>query len=356
VDETIPETITATGELLAEDAATISAKVPGRVEKLRVDLGSVVKGGDVLAELERADYEVQVKETEALVEQTRARLGIGGAPNDNVVPEETAIVRAAAASLKEARLMFSNTSKLFEEGVVSRVDFERGQVNLQAIEARYQAALEEVAQLRAQLSERRAQLALARQRLADCTIRAPFSGAVTRRIASLGEYLAVNGGVVSLVRQHPLRIRLEVPERLASKVRAGQRIDIRVTGSSLLRSGRVVRLSPAIEAQSRSLTIEGEIPNEDGLLRPGSFAEGTVTVDPNARGIAVPASALTTFAGIERVFVVSDGVLDDRVVRTGRRLGGDRIEILSGLKPGDRVVRDATDRMAKGMPVTESGG
>jgi RND family efflux transporter MFP subunit len=117
-----------------------------------------------------------------------------------------------------------------------------------------------------------------------------------------------------------------------------------------------VRLSPAIEAQTRSLTIEGEIPNEDGLLRPGSFAEGTITVDPNAKGFAVPAAAIVTFAGIERVYVVSNGVLDDRVVRTGRRLAGERVEILSGLKPGDRVVRDATDRLSKGQPVTEAGG
>jgi RND family efflux transporter MFP subunit len=352
--ESIPELITATGELLAEEAATISAKVPGRVEKLLVDLGSSVKQGQVLAELERDEYEVRVKQAEALVEQTRARLGISGQASDDVTPENTAMVRAAAASRKEATLIFANTSKLFKEGVVSRVDYEKGQVGVQAAEARYQGAIEEVAQLRAQLSERRAQVALTKQHLEDCTIRAPFAGAITRRNASLGEYLAVNAAVVMLVRQHPLRLRLEVPERQAARVRGGQRIDVRLEGTGGVRSGRVVRLSPAIEAQNRSLMIEGEIPNEDAILRPGSFAEATITVDPNARGFAVPAGAIVSFAGIERVFVVDGGTLDERVVRTGRRIG-ERVEVLSGLKPGDQVVREATDRMAKGQRVTVAG-
>ena len=353
--ENVPEVITATGELLAEESATISAKVAGRVQALRVDLGSVVREGEVLAELEKEDYALQVRQSEALVEQMRARLGIASAAHDDVVPEQTATVRQTAANLSDARLLFDNTSKLFKEGVVSKLDYDRAQVNLQAAEARYQASLEEVAGMRAQLSERRAQLALARQQLSDCTIRAPFSGAVTRRIASLGEYLAVNAPVVTLVRQHPLRLRLEVPERLAARVRLGQRIDVRLEGSGTVSGGRVVRLSPAIQAENRSLTIEGEIPNQNGLLRPGSFVEGSITVDERAKSILVPGEALTSFAGIERVFVVTGNVLDERVVKSGRRLSGERVEILSGLEAGDRVVRKANDRMAKGQRVTAQG-
>jgi len=353
--ESIPEVVTATGELFAEELATISAKVPGRVERLYVDLGSSVEPNQVLAELEKDDYRVRVRQAEALVEQTRARLGIADSPSDDVVAENTAMVRQAAASLKEARLIFANTSRLFKEGVVSKVDFERGQVSVQAAEARYQAALEEVMQLRAQLSERRALLVLARQQLADSTIRAPFRGAVTRRQASLGEFLAVNAPLVTLVRQHPLRLRLEVPERFADKVHIGQRVQVKLGGAGTERAGAVVRLSPAIEAESRSLLVEGEIPNEDGALRPGSFAEAVITVNPEARGIAVPADSLTSFAGIERVFVAVGGVLDERVVKTGRRLAGDRVEILSGLSSGDQVVRNAGEKMSRGQRVDTSG-
>jgi RND family efflux transporter MFP subunit len=347
----IPELVTATGELLAEEQATVSAKVPGRVAKLYVDLGSQLRAGDIIAELEKDDYEFRVRQAEAAVQQIRARLGILDQPDDQVVVENTSIVREADAALKEARFIFETTTRLQREGVVSKIEFEKSQVRKQGAEAHYQSALDEVMQLRAQLTERRAQLALAKQQLTDLTIRAPFSGAVTRRQASLGEYLAVNTPVIMLVRQHPLRVRLEVPERLAAKVRPGQQVEVTFAGSAVTRTGRVVRLSPAIEAQSRSLIIEGEIPNEDGRFRPGSFAEATIIVNPAARGIAVPYNAILSFAGIERCFVVRDGVLDERLLRTGRRLGNEQVEILDGLKDGDRVVLNTSDRLTRGQPV-----
>lgn len=347
----IPEVITVTGELFAEDQATISAKVPGRVQRLHADLGSVVTQGQIIAELEKDDYELRVRQAEALVAQTRARLGILDSPTDDVKPEDTAVVRQADAALKEARFIFQTTERLAKEGVVSRIDFEKAQVRAQGLEAAYQSALEEVMQARAQLSERRAQVALARQMLADCVIRAPFAGAVTRRQASLGEYLAVNAPVLTLVRQHPLRIRLEIPERQALKVRVGQSIDVRLESTAKTRTGRVVRLSPVLETQSRSLSIEGEIPNQDGILRPGSFVEGVVTVNAGALGLAVPANALLSFAGTERVFVANKGLLEERIVKTGRRLDGGRVEILSGLAPGDALVLNSTDRMTAGRRV-----
>ena len=112
-----------------------------------------------------------------------------------------------------------------------------------------------------------------------------------------------------------------------------------------------MRLSPSIEAQNRSLTVEGEIPNQDGLLRPGSFVEGSITVDAQALGITVPSSALVAFAGVERVYLVKSGALDDRIVKSGRRLTGERVEILEGLKDGDSVVAVANEKMAKGQKV-----
>ena len=347
----IPEIISATGELLAEDQAIIGVKVAGRVAKLHVDLGSQVQGNQLLAEIDPTDYQFRVRQAEALVNQSRAKLGILDRETDDVVPEETAIVREAEAVVKEARFVFETTRKLQEEKVLSRIDFEKAQVRRQGAEAALQGAKEQVMQLRAELSERRAQLALARQNLADCMVRAAFTGAITRRHANLGEYLAVGAPVVTLVRQHPLRVRSEIPERMATRIRAGQSIDVQVQGKSTGPRGRVVRLSPAIEVQSRSLVVEGEIPNENGLLRPGSFAEVVITLDPHASGIAIPRDAVASFAGTERVYVVNNGVLEDRVVKLGRQLPGDTVEILSGLDPGIQVVRRPDSRMTKGQRV-----
>ncbi len=132
--ENIPEVISATGELLAEDEATLRAKVPGRVAKFHVDLGSRVNEGDPIAELEKEDYDLRLRQAEASVEQTRARIGLGPGDADTIDPEKTSIVRQAAASLKEATLMYNNASELFKKGIVSNVDFQRADVALQAAE------------------------------------------------------------------------------------------------------------------------------------------------------------------------------------------------------------------------------
>ncbi|HEU0123284.1 MAG TPA: efflux RND transporter periplasmic adaptor subunit [Bryobacteraceae bacterium] len=349
--ESVPDVVTANGELFAEESTNITTKVPGRIAKMNVDLGSVVKQGDVLAELEKDDYEFRVQQTEALVEQIRARLGLLNKDSDDVKPEQVAIVREADAALREAKFILDTTTRLAKDGVVSRIEYEKANVRTQGIEARYQAAISEVMQLRSQLSERRAQLALARQQLEDATIRAPFSGAITRRAASVGEFLPVNALLVTLVRQNPLRVRLGVPERQAARIRHGQPVEVRLEGMAERFVGRVVRLSPAIDAQSRSLVIEGELPNPNGLLRPGSFVEGTIVVNGEALGISVPEEAVAAFAGINRTFLVKNGVLEDRVVKTGRSLSGGRIEILDGLAAGDQVVAKTSDRMAKGQKV-----
>jgi RND family efflux transporter MFP subunit len=351
--EHIPETITANGELVAEDLATLSTKVPGRVARLNVDLGSRVRQNDVIAELERDEYEVRVKQAEALIEQTRARLGIPPGAGDDVDPEKTAAVRLAAARLDEARTTYTKFTVLVEQGIFSKLEHSRVIANFKAAEAQYQAAVEEVHEARAQLAERRAQLALARQYLQETAIRAPFAGAITSRHATVGEYLAANAPVAALVRESPIRLRLEVPERLASRVRAGQRMDVRFE-SFPPRAGRVVRISPTIQAQNRSLLIEAEFANEDGTLRPGAFAEGTLVVNEHARGISVPAASIVSFAGVDRVFVAHNGALAERVVKTGRKLPGERVEIVSGLQPNERIVAQANDRLANGMRYTEA--
>ncbi len=350
--EPIPEIVTATGELLAEEQATIGVKAPGRLLKLHVDLGSQVQANQVLAEIDPTDYKFRVEQSEALLNQTRAKLGISDPASDEIVPEQTAIVREAEAVLKEARFISETTQKLTSEGVLSRIDSEKAQVRRQGAEAAYQAAKEQVMQLRAELLERKAQLALARQNLTDCIVRAPFAGAVTRRQASLGEYLPINAPIATLVRQHPLRIRTEIPERLAPRIRTGQPIIVKIQGQAIDRTGRVVRLSPAIDAQSRSLLVEGEMPNENGSLRPGSFVEVQITVDPNARGISIPRNTIVSFAGADRVYIANNGVLDDRLVKTGRALTDEKVEIVSGLDPGLEIVLKPDGRLSKGAKVT----
>jgi RND family efflux transporter MFP subunit len=156
--------------------------------------------------------------------------------------------------------------------------------------------------------------------------------------------------VVTLVKLHPLRLRLAVPERDAGAVRVGQAVRVTVEGAPREAGGRVARVSPAISEQSRTLLLEAEVNNQDGALRPGAFAQADIVVAGDLRVITLPAAAVVTFAGVERVLTVKDGRAVEVRVQTGRRLGED-VEIVSGVSAGTRVVA-RPGNLATGQPVT----
>jgi RND family efflux transporter MFP subunit len=349
--EQFPRTVTVTGTLAADEEVVAGFKVPGRVSELPVDLGSPVRKGQVLARLDPTDFRLRVEQAEASLRQVRAGLGLPpDGPEEQVDPEKTAAVREARAVLEEARLSRDRLEQLWEKNYVARAEFDAARARFQVAEGRYQAALEEIRNRQELLAERRSGLSLARQQLADAVLHAPIEGAVRERRASVGEYLAAGAPVVALVRVHPLRLRVAVPERDASSVRIGQVVRVRLEGDVTEHSGRVARLSPSIQELSRTLIVEAEVANPNGRLRPGAFARAEIVVEADRSAVIVPAAAIVTFAGVERVFVVADGRAVERRIRTGRR-AGDRVEVLEGLSTGDPVVV-SPGNLAAGQPVT----
>ncbi len=347
----LPRTIAVTGTLAADEEVVAGFKVTGRLSEVTVDLGSPVRKGQVLARLDHTDARLRVEQSEAALRQVRAGLGLppDGA-DDRLEPGETALVREAHAVLEEARRTRDRMAQLWEKEYIARAEYDASLARLLVAEGRYQAAVEEVRNRQELLAERRSGLALARQQLADTVLNAPIDGAVRERKASVGEYLAAGAPVVALVKVHPLRLRVAVPERDASAVRVGQAVRVRLEGDPSVHPGRVVRLSPALQEQNRTLAVEAEVANREGRLRPGSFARGEIVVEDDRTAVLVPASAVVTFAGLEKVFGVKDGAAVERRIRTGRR-AGDRVEVLDGIAAGDPVVL-APGNLVGGTPVT----
>jgi RND family efflux transporter MFP subunit len=347
----LPRTVTVTGTLAADEEVVAGFKVAGRVSEIAVDLGSPVRKGQILARLDPTDFLLRVEQAEAALRQVRAGLGL---PRDGSVgsvdPEKTALVREARAVLEEARLSRDRTALLWEKNYIARSEADASVSRLLVAESRYQAALEEIRNRQELLAERGSSLALARQQLADAVLSAPIDGAVRERKASVGEYLAAGAPVLALVRVHPLRLRVAVPERDASSVRVGQAVRVLLEGDPTVHAGRVARLSPSIQEQNRTLIVEAEVANPDGKLRPGSFARAEIVVEADRTAVMVPASTVVTFAGLEKVFVVKDGKAVEQRIRTGRR-SGDRIEILEGVAAGEPVVTDPGN-LVGGTPVT----
>jgi len=351
----LPRTISAVGTLAAEDKAELSFKVPGRLQRLLVDIGSGVAEGAVLAQLEREEYALRVEGARAALLQARARLGLppDGA-GDEVEAEATAVVRQNRARMEQAKAELARSQSLFEQGLLSRSAFDVAEANSKVADSQYNDSLEEVNNRRAILLQRRSDLALAEQQLRDTSLVAPFSGGVQARRANLGEYLAAGAPVLSLVKLSPVRLRLEIPEREARFIVKGLPVTVRREGDTAAFTGTVARISPALEESNRSLIVEAEIPNPRGALRPGAFVKAEIVSDAGGPALVVPASSVVVFAGIEKIVTVREKKALERPVVTGRR-NADVVEIVSGLADGDLVV-EKPGNLATGMPVQPESG
>lgn len=346
----LERTVTVVGTLAAYDQATLRVKVPGRLQMISVDIGSSVRRGQQVAEIEAQDYQLRVQQAEAALAQARARLGLSPeGTDDRVDPEQTAAVRQARAVLAEAQANRERIKALLEQGIVPQSQFDTADAAYQVALSRSQDAIEEIRNRQAILAQRRPELALARQQLTDTSIHAPFDGVVQERHTSIGEFLAVGAPVATIVRMDPLRLRAEVPEREARRVRAGQIVRVTVEGDPNVYSGRIMRLSPTIAAQNRMLMVEAEVRN-DGQLRAGSFARVDIVTEEKGKAVAVPSNAIVTFAGIEKVILVKNGKAIERPVTTGRRTP-ELTEVVSGVNVGDVVVI-APGNLQTGQPVS----
>jgi RND family efflux transporter MFP subunit len=337
-EASLERTVTVTGTLAAEDQVAMGFKVAGRIEAIAVDLGSRVSPGQTIARLAPVDFQLRVQQAEAALQQARARLGLDPkGTSEQVDPEKTAVVRQARAVLDEARLTYGRVKTFVDRGISSRAELDSADAAQKVADGRYEDAIEEVRNRQAVLIQRKTELDLARQEMVDTVLIAPFPGIIRERTVSPGQYVNAGAPIATLVRMHPLRLQADVPEREASNVKVGQQVKVRVEGDATVYAGRIVRVSPAIDEQSRSLRIEAEVGNEAATIRPGSFATGDIVVAGATPAILVPTSALVSFAGVEKVLTVTGEKVAERRVELGRR-EGQSVEILKGLTAGDRVI------------------
>ncbi len=349
-DVPMENAITVTGTLAAYEEATISAKIAGRINSLPVDLGSPVAKGQVIAELEKRDAQLALQQAEASLAQARARLGLDPTSDDERVRiEETGTVRQAKAVLDQAEATRKRMASLLQQGVISRSQMDQAEADYKVALSRYQDAEEEIRNRQGVLLQRKSEVNIARQRLADTTIRAPFDGIIQERTASLGEFVASGAPVVKVVKIDPLRLQAEVPERDSRDVQKGQLVRVTVEGNANVYSGVIKRISPAILAQNRVLMVEAEVKN-NGQLKPGAFATAKVVLNPNNMAIAVPADSIVSFAGIDKVITIQDGKAQEKPVTLGRR-AEQWVEVLSGVKSGDMIVVQPGN-LQTGQPIT----
>jgi membrane fusion protein, multidrug efflux system len=178
---------------------------------------------------------------------------------------------------------------------------------------------------------------------------------VQKRLVNLGEYVKVQTPVMAVVRVDPLKVTAEIPERMGPWIKVGQPVDLNVDaypGKSI--TGKVSRISPAVNTATRAFPFEALVPNNDALLKPGTFARVRIVSSRVDQVLTLPYAAMQYRYGVNRVYVVDGDRLTMRELKVGERVG-DRIEILSGVKAGEAVAISDVDKLTDGMKVKAAG-
>jgi RND family efflux transporter MFP subunit len=337
------------GTLAAQDEATVSSEAAGTVVRVLADLGDRVHAGQVIVELDQEKPHYRVQAAQAALNRSRAKYG---ALESTLPPiEQTPDVKKAAAELSQADQEWKRADELRKRSLVSTQQAEDAEAKFTTAKAVYESALQNAKNLAADIEASEAALRLAERELADVSIKAPFDGYVQKRLVSSGQYVQVQTPVMSLVKVDPLKVMTEVPERMAPWVTIGGKVSVHVDAyPDRAIEGAVTRISPAVNQQTRSFPVEAQVPNHEGLLKPGTFARVRIESDRRDRILTVPAAALQNRYGVNRVFAVKNGRLTSHEVKLGDRIG-DRVEIIDGIASAETIAVSDVDLLADGLNV-----
>ena len=302
-----PATLSAIGTMAAVQGVTVSADLPGTVDRISFESGRAVREGEVLAELD--------------TRQERAQLA------------------AIEAQRELARLNYERMKGLLRDRVVSQAEFD--------------GAMAEEKQTTAQVGE--IQATIERK-----TVRAPFSGVLGIRQVNLGQYLAAGDPLVSLQSLDPIYVNFGVPQQDIPRIRVGHRVTIRAGDSGGAEfSGRVTAFDSIVDEATRNVQVQATLANSGGTLRPGMFVQTELSLGSSRTVIALPASAISYAPFGDSVFIVTDlkgengqssrGVRQQFVKLGGAR--GDQIAVISGVTPGDEVVTSGVFKLRNGAAV-----
>src|SRR5580700_7305454 len=331
----LSNTLSIAGEFLPYQEVELHAKVAGYIRNINVDIGDRVRPGQVLAVLEIPELSAQLAGANAGVrhsreEITRAQNEVSRAEADHEA------LHAAAARLKQASEA--------RPGLVAEQDLDDATAKDLSAEAQVQAAKSALAAAKQQLQVSQAEQQHYAALSEYSRITAPFDGVVTWRYADTGSLIQAGTSnvssmpVVKLSQVNVLRLRIPVPESLAASVKDGEPADIRVKATDEHFSGKVIRSTGSLDTSTRSMQVEVDVPNADYKLTPGMYADVMLRVQNDPNALTLPLQAIIRGDNKTSVLLVdSQNHVEGREIRTGIE-GPDRIQILSGLNEGDRVV------------------
>jgi RND family efflux transporter MFP subunit len=332
----LARSLTISSELVPFQEIDVYAKESGYVKQLLVDYGSRVKAGQLIAVLEIPELELQLQQDDAAIKSA----------TDQVTHSEHEVSRMEAQH-KVYQLQFDRLDKVFKSqpGLVAQQEVDDAQGKDLASEAQIESAQSSLAVTQGQLDAAKAKR-MHDQALFDyARITAPFTGVVTQRYANLGTLVQAGTGsstqalpLVQLSQDDLFRLVIPVPESYVRYVRIGDAMQVSVPALNRTYAGKVARFSVDVKEDTRTMHTEVDIPNTDGKLLPGLYAEATLALDQKQNAIAVPLQAVTQNGNQATVYVVLPaGTLELRQISLGIQTPTEA-EVLAGLREGELVV------------------
>ena len=361
----LPRFFEGTGSLAANQQTDVAAETSGKVAAVGVDIGSSVRRGQMLVRLEDADFKDRVQQAQAQLDQSIATLRqneakIGLKPGQKFSPENVPEVRAAKAGLDLAEKNLHRYEKLVESGDVSRAIFDQQKSLRDQAAEQYQALIHQaqqnyagVANSQAAVNAAQTNLSLAKRNLTYTVVMAPMAGYVSERPADIGEYISPQQKVATIVSLNPLRVRIDVPEQAIPQIHVGESVSVTVSAyPERSFSGHVARVSPSVTTASRTLTVEADVDNGSGELKPGQFATIRILLPQTSPAVMVPQRALRTISGATYVFVIKNGFAQQRLVQAGQS-ESDMVELTSGVAADEIIATSNVDQLSDGSAVRQ---
>lgn len=328
----IHETLSYVGSLLPQASVELFSKEEGRLEKIRVDVGSRVKEGELIARIERDEIVQKVREAEAALQVAQATL------------------KGKEAEMKNLERQSERAKTLFEKNFISRQE-------LDTIETQHYSAMAETELAKAQVVQREAILQSARLSLRNTEIRSPITGYVGKRYFDRGAMVTTNTPIVSLVNMDTVKTLISVVEKDYRRVKPGLVASVTVDaypGETF--TGKVVRVSPVVDMETRTADVEIEIPNPHRLLKPGMSSRVALTVQKKEKTLLIPQAAVMRKDNTVGTFKVDDEGRRATFVplEIGASFDG-KVEVISGVAGGDRVVTLGAHLLTEGGRVRVVG-
>jgi RND family efflux transporter MFP subunit len=351
----------ATGSFHAQDEVTVAAEVAGRVVEIGPEVADDVRGGAVLARVEKTDYVLVRDQRARFLAETLTKLGLESLPQGEVDFERLPSVERARLEAENAKAKHDRAVRLNQKtpGTVSTQDLADLRLEWDVAESALRGVRLVARTDLAQARTRAADLAVAEQNVKDTEIRAPGgerdAWVVAERLVAVGDYVSVGAVLYRLLDTDPMRLVVRIPERRMTGVVKGRPVSVEIASSKEPVPGVVLRVRPEVDLRTRTHEVEVEVRNPDGHIAVGGFAVVQVDVGEDPAVPVVPRSSVVTFAGVTKVFVPREGKVGERPVTLGRELG-DRVEIVRGLAAGDAIVLDPPSDLVTGTPIAAVAG